>query len=71
MSDQPDPWLTHHVRYLEERCKALEKENFELKKAIMGACTQLKDINVKEKQMLSDNDGAYKPRFKKAQWEKI
>ena len=65
-------WLEHQIEQLRERCDQLEKENFELKRCIGRAITNLERDNQQTREYIEKEETkivAFAPNFKKAKWE--
>ena len=65
-------WLEHQIEELRERCARLEKENFELKRCIGRAITNLERDNQQTRDYIENEQTkivAFTPRFKKPKWE--
>jgi predicted RNase H-like nuclease (RuvC/YqgF family) len=65
-------WLEHQIEQLRERCDQLEKENFELKRCIGRAITNLERDNQQTREYIEKEETkivAFTPRFKKPKWE--
>jgi FtsZ-binding cell division protein ZapB len=65
-------WLEHQIEELRERCDQLEKENFELKRCIGRAITNLERDNQQTREYIEKEETkivAFTPRFKKPKWE--
>ena len=65
-------WLEHQIEQLRERCDQLEKENFELKRCIGRAITNLERDNQQTRDYIEKEETkivAFTPNFKKPKWE--
>ena len=65
-------WLEHQIEQLRERCDQLEKENFELKRCIGRAITNLERDNQQTRDYIEKEETkivAFAPRFKQPKWE--
>jgi predicted RNase H-like nuclease (RuvC/YqgF family) len=65
-------WLEHQIEQLRERCDQLEKENFELKRCIGRAITNLERDNQQTREYIEKEETkivAFTPNFKKPKWE--
>ena len=65
-------WLEHQIEELRERCDRLEKENFELKRCIGRAITNLERDNQLTRDYIEKEETkivAFTPNFKKPKWE--
>ena len=65
-------WLEHQIEELRERCDRLEKENFELKRCIGRAITNLERDNQLTRDYIEKEQTkivAFTPNFKKPKWE--
>ena len=65
-------WLEHQIEELRERCDRLEKENFELKRCIGRAITNLERDNQLTRDYIEKEETkivAFTPIFKKPKWE--
>ena len=65
-------WLEHQIEQLRERCERLEKENFELKRCIGRAITNLERDNQQTRDYIEKEETkivAFTPNFKKPKWE--
>ncbi len=65
-------WLEHQIEELRERCARLEKENFELKRCIGRAITNLERDNQQTREYIEKEETkivAFAPNFKKPKWE--
>ena len=65
-------WLEHQIEQLRERCDQLEKENFELKRCIGRAITNLERDNQQTRDYIEREETkivAFAPNFKKPKWE--
>jgi len=65
-------WLEHQIEQLRERCDLLEKENFELKRCIGRAITNLERDNQLTRDYIEKEETkivAFTPNFKKPKWE--
>jgi len=65
-------WLEHQIEQLRERCELLEKENFELKRCIGRAITNLERDNQLTRDYIEKEETkiiAFAPNFKKPKWE--
>ena len=65
-------WLEHQIDQLRERCDQLEKENFELKRCIGRAITNLERDNQLTRDYIENEQTkivAFTPNFKKPKWE--
>jgi len=65
-------WLEHQIAQLRERCDQLEKENFELKRCIGRAITNLERDNQQTREYIEKEETkivAFAPNFKKPKWE--
>ena len=65
-------WLEHQIDQLRERCDLLEKENFELKRCIGRAITNLERDNQLTRDYIENEQTkivAFTPNFKKPKWE--
>ena len=65
-------WLEHQIEQLRERCDQLEKENFELKRCIGRAITNLERDNQQTREYIEREETkivAFAPNFKKPKWE--
>jgi len=65
-------WLEHQIEQLRERCDQLEKENFELKRCIGRAITNLERDNQQTREYIEKEETkivAFAPNFKKPKWE--
>ncbi len=65
-------WLEHQIEELRERCARLEKENFELKRCIGRAITNLERDNQQTREYIEKEETkivAFTPNFKKPKWE--
>ena len=65
-------WLEHQIDQLRERCDQLEKENFELKRCIGRAITNLERDNQLTRDYIENEQTkivAFTPSFKKPKWE--
>ena len=65
-------WLEHQIEQLRERCEQLEKENFELKRCIGRAITNLERDNQQTREYIEREETkivAFAPNFKKPKWE--
>jgi FtsZ-binding cell division protein ZapB len=65
-------WLEHQIEELRERCDQLEKENFELKRCIGRAITNLERDNQQTREYIEKEETkivAFTPNFKKPKWE--
>jgi hypothetical protein len=70
--EQDLDWLGHEVGRLQERCDELEKENFELKRCIGRAITNLERDNQLTRDYIENEQTkivAFTPNFKKPKWE--
>ena len=65
-------WLEHQIEELRERCDRLEKENFELKRCIGRAITNLERDNQLTRDYIDKEETkivAFAPNFKKPKWK--
>ena len=65
-------WLEHQIDQLRDRCDQLEKENFELKRCIGRAITNLERDNQLTREYIENEQTkivAFTPNFKKPKWE--
>ena len=65
-------WLEHQIEELRDRCARLEKENFELKRCIGRAITNLERDNQLTRDYIEKEETkivAFTPSFKKPKWE--
>ena len=65
-------WLEHQIEQLRERCDQLEKENFELKRCIGRAITNLERDNQQTREYIEKEETkivAFTPNLKKPKWE--
>ena len=65
-------WLEHQIEQLRERCDQLEKENFELKRCIGRAITNLERDNQQTREYIEKEETkivAFAPNFKQPKWE--
>jgi predicted RNase H-like nuclease (RuvC/YqgF family) len=65
-------WLEHQIDQLRGRCDQLEKENFELKRCIGRAITNLERDNQLTRDYIEKEQTkivAFTPNFKKPKWE--
>ena len=65
-------WLEHQIEHLRERCDQLEKENFELKRCIGRAITNLERDNQQTREYIEKEETkivAFAPNFKKPKCE--
>ena len=65
-------WLEHQIEQLRERCDQLEKENFDLKRCIGRAITNLERDNQQTREYIEKEETkivAFTPNFKKPKWE--
>ena len=65
-------WLEHQIEQLRERCDQLEKENFELKRCIGRAITNLERDNQQTREYIEKEETkivAFTPNFKNPKWE--
>lgn len=65
-------WLEHQIEQLRERCEQLEKENFELKRCIGRAITNLERDNQQTREYIEREETkivAFAPNFKQPKWE--
>ena len=65
-------WLEHQIEQLRERCDLLEKENFELKRCIGRAITNLERDNQLTRDYIEKEETkivAFTPNFQKPKWE--
>ena len=65
-------WLEHQIEQLRERCDLLEKENFELKRCIGRAITNLERDNQQTRDYIEKEETkivAFTPIFMKPKWE--
>ena len=65
-------WLEHQIEELRDRCARLEKENFELKRCIGRAITNLERDNQQTRDYIEKEETkivAFTPNFKKPKWE--
>ena len=65
-------WLEHQIEQLRERCDQLEKENFELKRCIGRAITNLERDNQQTREYIEKEETkivAFAPRIKQPKRE--
>ena len=65
-------WLEHQIEELRERCARLEKENFELKRCIGRAITNLERDNQLTRDYIDKEETkivAFATNFKKPKWK--
>ena len=70
--EQDLEWLEDEVARLKDKCDELEKENFELRRCIGRAITNLERDNQQTRDYIEKEKTkivAFSPRFKKPKWE--
>ena len=70
--EQDLEWLEYEIARLKDKCDDLEKENFELKRCIGRAITNLERDNQQTREYIEKEETkivAFTPNFKKPKWE--
>ena len=70
--EQDLEWLEYEVERLKQRCDELEHENFELRRCIGRAITNLERDNQQTRDYIEKEETkivAFAPRFKQPKWE--
>ena len=70
--EQDLEWLEYEIARLKDKCDDLEKENFELRRCIGRAITNLERDNERTRDYIEKDQAkivAFTPRFKKPKWD--